>query len=100
MPLPSAKEKADGSTWEVNRVGGDAGSACSATGCYTIEYLAVCEDGARPVASPMLFSDKGTALASANALLRGGFDVLKVVGPAFEMGGTVLANYLRSHWYK
>jgi len=105
MPSPSAKEKADGNAWEVRRaarrsMGTDSearsGARLSGGGWYIIEYVSEREDAAQLVASPMHFRDRDTALENACALLSAGFDVLKVVGPDFEMGGMLLVAYLRS----
>lgn len=59
---------------------------------YTIEYLNE-REGLRPVVAAMRFDDRAMALASACALLRAGFSVVKVTGPEFEMSQTALTAY-------
>ena len=109
MPAPFAKEKVGGNAWEVRHAvyhgtdtHSEARSRSRLTGgaWFVIEYVSEREDGAQLVASPMRFRDRDAALASARALLRAGFDVLKVVGPDFEMGGIALVAYLRSRCSK
>ena len=92
MPSPFAAEKAGRSAWEVRaatyRSLGNSGDAR-----YTIEYIS---DDQAVVVSPMMFSNKETALANACALLRAGFLVSRVAGPEFEMDYVALAALNKS----
>ena len=101
MSFPPLNGKADRNASELRAAKGGAADCDSIAGeWYTIEYAAEDAAGARRVALPMLFHDKDTAVLNARALLRAGFFVLRVTGPDFEIGGTMLADYLWSRHYK